>query len=366
MKYEFSVPMPENTDDIKSLFEINNKVEKSCIKSLYYALNCACIDNTGFEQLRTKNNSIEGLDKYLKLIEYTKELGFDFIYLLISPKPILYESKYTKYQFEKLDRLINKLKAIGCNKYRVGNVHLIDYLQQNYPDLELYASTSFEYQTIKQYSTFLELYPCIKEIVPAVDLNKNFKFLKNFRKMFPDVTIELMVNEGCLYSCPLRYQHNTSLPYWIETKHEINKQFNVNYFINKCNNYFLENNKFFHIFNHNIIYPWEIEEYVNIGINNFKLVGRNNSNNIKKKYIDYYLFYLEGIDNYKNIEEKPIYMFNNYIVISEYPYKIKDIKKYLPNIQYFKEHGHLCSSECEIECKYCYDCAEKFKKELLK
>ena len=105
MKYEFSVPMPANKEGIAKLADINNKVRKSSITSLYYALPGSCVDNTGFEQLRTVENTITKFNDYIELIEFTKKSGFDFIYLLNSPKPFLYESRYFKIQLEKLDKL---------------------------------------------------------------------------------------------------------------------------------------------------------------------------------------------------------------------------------------------------------------------
>lgn len=359
MKYQFSVPMPDKIEQIKQIKEINDKVEKSVISNLYFALPISCPDNTGFEQLRTNNKTITTIDDYIPIIEETKQKGFEFTYLLNSPKPLLYESRFLEQQFEKLDILIQKLQKLECRKFRVGNIHLIDYLTKNYPQLEIFTSTSFEYQTIKQYINLLSFYPNIKEIVPAVDLNKNFKLLKNIKKEFPNLRIELMVNEGCIYSCPFRYQHFTSLPYRTENK-AYNNKLKSDYFVQKCND-FSKQNALIHLCNHNIIYPWEIEEYGKIGIYNFKIAGRDLNEVSRTKHIEYYLSYLLGIDNLKNIENEPIRIFNHYIVTTKINYKVKEIKDYLPNIEYFKAHGHLCSSECGVECNYCCECATKIR-----
>lgn len=51
--YEFSVPMPFEIDGIDKLVEINHKIKKSKITSLYFAMPGNCTDVTGFELLRT-------------------------------------------------------------------------------------------------------------------------------------------------------------------------------------------------------------------------------------------------------------------------------------------------------------------------
>lgn len=360
MKYKFSVPMPDSIEKINKLHEINNEVEKSEIKNLYFALHGSCTDNTGFEQLRTCKDKTETFEDYLPFIEKTLELGFDFIYLLNSPKPFLFESKYFQIQLEKLDKLINKLRKLGCKKYRLCNTQLIGYFQKNYPDLEVYASTSLEYKSLKQYSNLLEIYKNIKEVVPACDINKNFKLLKNLKKQYPNIIFEIMVNEGCMNSCPLRTFHNLSVPYHISNFKNIEPDFTTTYFVNTCNEFVIKN-QYYHLCNPNIIYPWEIEEYAKIGITNFKLVGRNSDKSIGDLYTDYYRSYLLGIDDIKNIEDKPIKIFNHYTISQNFSQTVKQVKDYLPNIKHFINNGHLCSSICGAECNYCGECAKKIE-----
>lgn len=353
--------MPCSLKKINELHEINKEAEKSEIKSLYFALPGNCTDKTGFEQLRTQNSQIEKLEDFIPYIEKSLELGFDFIYLLNSPKPFFYESKSFFTQLEKLNNLINKLKKFGCKKYRICNPQLIGYFKQNYPDLEVYVSTSSEYKSLKQYANLLEIYKNIKEIVPASDINKNFKLLKNLKKQYPNIIFEVMVNEGCLNSCPLRFFHNLSIPNFISDPQNTLHNLSVEYFFNTCRVFSLKNS-YFHLCNPNIIYPWEIEEYAKIGITNFKLVGRNSNTFHAGSYTDYYRSYLLRIDDIKSIEDKPIRIFNHYFVgDTNCKYSVKQVKDYLPNINHFINSGHLCSSVCGVECNYCQECAEKIK-----
>ena len=359
--YNFSCPMPINKEHINKLLDINNKIEKSKITEVYFALPVNSPDFTGFEQGRYILNNNVGFNYFKQFIEYLTERGFDFIYLLNSPQIYNPDFENINEQLKRLDKLINNLRNLGCNKVRVCNPQLMGYLNENYPNIELYISTSIEFQSIKQYMNLFLMFDNISEFVPSWDLNRNFKFLLNIKKKVPNIKIELMVNEGCLPSCPLRNVHNISV--MEKNGDEIsNNFFSSDFLLYKCSERVC-NNLFFYLCNCNIIYPWEIEEYSKIGINKFKFVGRNNHLYTNGQYLDVYFYYLTGIDNIKKIKNIPIKIFNHYIIENkEINLLIKDIKNYLPQTKYFKIYGHLCASRCGVECRYCYKCAKKIQK----
>ena len=114
----------------------------------------------------------------------------------------------------------------------------------------------------------------------------------------------------------------------------------------------------------NNIYPWEVEEYSKLGIKQFKLIGRNSKDFLNGDYLKFFLQYLKGIDNYKNIEEFEFKYLVHHYILQSWKFKVKDIKPYLPNIKHFIKKGHLCSSICLSECNYCYKCMENIKKHL--
>ena len=337
------------------------EIEKSKITSLYFSLPINSSDFTGFEQDRFIWDSDTDFEYWKPLILYTLDNNFDFIYVLNSPI-VQYEHQKELYdKLNKLDKLINNLRILGVNKIRVCNPQLMGYINKNYPDMELYISTSTEIKTIKEYINLFSEFKNIKNCVPSWDVNKDFKLLKNLSKYSKNIKIELMVNEGCLPACPYRYIHNS----WLNRRTDCG---NSNYFY--TNKFFTENcgakmdkNFAYYLANTNLIYPWEIEEYKKIGINNFKLVGRNSPDFKKGHYIDNYNYYLKGIDNTKNILNMPIRYFNHYITHNiNLNYTVKELMLYLPDIKHFIKYGHLCASRCENECNYCHKCAEKIKK----
>ena len=101
------------------------------------------------------------------------------------------------------------MQKIGVNKLRVASAQLMTYIGKHYPDFQVLASTSLEYKTIWEYQNFIQFHPDVTQIVPSHDVNTNFLLLKNLRKRYPNMEIELMVNEGCLQECPNRNLHES-------------------------------------------------------------------------------------------------------------------------------------------------------------
>ncbi len=359
---EISVPMPFEESFIDKLAQINTQVEKSKITSVYFALPVTDKDKSTFEQNRTSIEKITDFNYWKKIINHARDKDFDFVYLLNSSRPLLYESPYLNHQLDKLDKLINKLRSEDLRKLRISNIQLMGYIAKHYPDMELYASTSFEYTQVKQIQNLLTLFPQIKQIVPSHEINKNFKLLKTLRKQYPNLSIEIMLNEGCLGGCPFRFWHAMSMPTIFTPKIcEINEDLTPTWFTKYC---YSVGSTFDQICHSKNIYPWEVEEYSKIGIKNFKLVGRNCDQFYDGRYLDYYLYYLKGIDNYKNIEDIELKYFIHHYINFEMNVKVKDVKSYLPNIKHFIKNGHLCASICGNECRYCLDCAENINKHL--
>ena len=359
--YKFSAPMPYNIDDINKILDINKQVEKSKITSLYACVPRCCEVFTGFEQSRNFTFEHTDWNYWKRLINRTFDLNCDFIYLLNSPRPLNIENPDFPKQLEKLDLLLNELRSIGVKKLRLASVQLMTYIAKHYQGFEILASTSLEYKTIWEYQNFITFHPEVKQIVPSHDINKNFLLLKNLRKRYPNVEIELMVNEGCLQGCPNRMLHeynNTDKQIKINNE----KCLSGEYATSLCNP-IVEKFPIASLVIGTHIYPWDIKEYSKIGIKNFKLVGRDGYNHFKN-YLNGFTMYLNGIENIKYIKTFAISDFihhlNDNLILKQI--KVEKYKKYLPNIIYFKKFGHLCNSKCTLQCRYCYECAEKIQK----
>lgn len=357
----FSAPLPFDERQIEKIAEINEGHQKSKINMLYNCLPMNAIDISGLEQHRVSDGRINSLQDLIRLIKKAKEYKIEFTYLLNSVNAPNAEDFRKKSAL--IDRFLTKLLENDINRIRISNTHILDYVAINFPQFYICSSTSQEYTSIKQYTNFFNAFENVKEVVPSWDVNKNFKFLRSFRELFPEVTLELMVNEGCMGGCPFRHDHHSANVNNIE--HEKIDRFS-NFFITKCGEIVSKDIALFICLN-NIIYPWDINQYNKNGINNFKFVGRNSPDFKNGEiYINRFSRYLDGIDHIESIYDEPIINFNHYLIFhKELEFiKVKDVIDLLPKITWFQDKGHLCQSICGVNCKYCFKCAENLKKNI--
>ena len=348
--YKFSAPMPFDYGLIDEIDELNKKLKKSKVVTLYNNLPPSLsVDYLGdfFHNSRNilQNDKIKTIDDFCNCVKYAQDKGFHFVYTMNSPKPFS-GKEFKKYE-KPLFTLLNKLQDAGVKEIKVANTQLMDILEKN-TDFNLSASTSFEYHNVSQYKNLIETYKRIKTINIAMDDNRNFLFLKELKKAFPKTDIEIMVNErGCIHGCPARISHPCSyLCRWQCT--ELEEKIGAI--------------KFF--FKTNVIYPWDLEYYSAIGINNFKLVccGEEKSYIRSLEHTDYLVCIENGIENISaNDFFNKLFGKNMYLAKMPDSLKLSDIMPFLPDIRHFVKHGDKCANICDIDCTYCLDCAEKIE-----
>ena len=343
-KFKITTPMPFSFDLIDEMAALNNVYKKSKITTLYQNMPLPLNQeyNDFFEIKRGFNEDIKSYDDFAKYVQYAKHKGFDFVYVLNSPK------SFSKSDFESRKDMfwyhLGFLHDIGCRKLRIGNTQLCSIINESKYDFSLSASTAFEFHNTRQYINLVKNYPNIDGFDIATDENRNFTFLKNMHELFPDKTIEVIVNEPCIIGCPARMSHTSA-----------------NFYIFECNK--LRDN-ILDICKTGNIYPWNLSYYQNIGINSFKLVSwplRANCNMLY--FLTNYLDCIEADITKSNMSFQFLLnqVFLKYTRYSD-DIKLKDVIKYLPDINYFLKNGEKCASRCGIECTYCDECAAKIKK----
>ena len=242
-------------------------------------------------------------------------------------------------------KLLDDLYAAGIKNIKIASPQVAELINRHNKDFELTASVLFEYHNIAQYKNLLGLIPNIKRIVVTKDENQNFKYLKNLRTMFPDITIEMMAEEACIKGCPSRYfcmsdSETTDIG-------------------NRLGCFYTKKYLYSTFYKNGVIYPWDFGYYSAIGINHFKLVQTKNraedrSNPGAKIYMDIIEYGLES----KFLED---YLYGCIPHSHFLPrnIKTKTLLSYFPDTSYFVKHGHKCESICGVECNYCEQRAQK-------
>lgn len=344
--YDITAPLPFNFELIDEMNQLNSKIKKAKIKTLYNSIPLPLArELEGFHSRRGINETIKKLDDFLKYVEYSKKQGFDFVYCLNSPKPFS-ENDFKK-RSSALFQLLDELKRAGVKKFKIANTQLLNLMVEKYPDFELQASTAFEYHNISQYANLIKNYPNIKLFDISLDENRNFAFLTSLKNKFPKVELELMLNEPCLRGCPARIAHCATL----FCEYNCSKIFEKNWLEEFCKS--------------GVVYPWNLGYYSAIGINRFKFVC---SGQVRAdiQNLDYLTYYLEMLENGKqdcNVKD----FFTKVIKFHAdnkhmKNIKLSEIKSLLPDINYFIKHGNLCSEKCGVDCFYCTECAKKIEK----
>ena len=344
--YEFSSPLPFNFALIDEMYEYNKTLHKSKVTSLYNNLPMPYISflEENFQSNRGENTDIKSFDDFAKYVKYAQKKGFEFFYVLNSPKPFSEETfrKHEKDFYHLLDQLHN----IGCNNIKVANTQVADIIQAYKHKFDLTLSTSFEFRNIPQYQNLMFTAKKIKTINVATDNNHNFHFLRNLRKEFPKTPIELIVNERCIYGCPGRIPHASTFFCIWDCYGLLKKIGHMAYFC-KCN----------------YVFPWDLEYYSAIGVNNFKLISfplraKFDSIFFLRNYID---CVEKGIDN-MTVNDFFSGIYDIHDIRTKTDVKLSEIKDLFPDVRHFVKYGNRCADICGVECRYCFECADKLKK----
>lgn len=368
--FVFSIPMLYSKDDIDDIFNFNQSLEKSKIVSFYDSIPygtafSGCKDNSlsfvGLEQTRGINSDIKTDDDFFEFVKYVKDRGFEFVYLLNGTRGINNNPAEAKNILKRLDIIVNRLLDVGCHSFRVGNTATMQYLFERYPNIDIKTSTTLGWDSILQYKNILKSYPKISEFCLHYDINRDFKLLNNLVKSCPDVTKEVMVNELCIKGCPYRVSHYNFISSSLSS---FESMIHTKCFKGQCGKIVREDFWRWICFS-NFIFPWQIQEYSNIGINNFKIAGRGYSkqHNYKSFYYDY-IRAVEDRDFMMNMNFFSLIQNQSYISVNtdKVPFiAVKDIIEFLPDIEHFIKNGYKCKSICEMECNYCVEKANLLK-----
>lgn len=371
-KNRFSVYLPFTYKQIDDFAEFNKTLEKSQIKYFYSALPINAInDNTGYEQNRDYYKGIDTLDDFIKYVEYAINKGFEFIYLLNSSRGFQLDHPHHIESFIRVERLIKKLRDVGCNKIKIGNTQILDYIAYSAPDMDIILSTVLGFKEITQFRRIKEQYPQVEATVLVYDSVKNIPLIKNIQKL--GINVKLMVNEGCMNGCPYRHSHDVYPIFDVSQNEKIEENWSylqIKTFTSNCST-IVKRDLWNYVMKSNIIYPHQIEKYNEAGVYDFKIAGRGEyqiKSGFQDKFIKNYLTMVENPNEYLDV---PVLYFNRALWHqgSEYQQKdeqimLREIKKFLPEISYFAKHGNKCNSDCGFECNYCTQKSAFFKKYL--
>ncbi len=356
-KYEFSTPLPFNYKTIDELAELNSKTKKSQVKILYNNIPAPLTRNkfkAWVHLVRGKENpEIKTLDDFGQYVKYALDKGFEFSYLMNSPKT------FSKMEFSSFKDdflyLLDFLKKTGVKNIKVSSNQLASLVYEfASKDFNLQVSTCYELNNISQYKSLFKTYPKFNFIDVPKSENQNFALFKSLKKLYPDKKIELMINERCIKGCPARMVHNQE-PHFCESE---------------CKRLYEKDGILYHFIKIGTVYPWDMEYYSAMRVNNFKFISLKPQE--RSHFVDLTAFKLitdiveNGYENYTLKDMINSTWFPPYIANEKNSnIKLSEIAPLFPDIRYFIKNSALCTTNCEAQCKYCFECADRLKKELM-
>jgi collagenase-like PrtC family protease len=127
----------------------------------------------------------------------------EFSYLLNAP--CLGNLQYSKKGYGQLVELLEWIDhTAGADEVTIGMPYLVDLVSKRFPRLKIKISTTARVNTVRKALQYEDM--GVEEIIIDEHINREFKTLEAIRKAVK-CTLELIVNNICLWQCPYNYEH---------------------------------------------------------------------------------------------------------------------------------------------------------------
>ncbi|BAB66621.1 peptidase U32 family protein [Sulfurisphaera tokodaii] len=273
----------------------------------------------------------------------------------------LHGKEYDEHFLNKLKNEIEKLINFGVDGFIVALPFLIYFIRKEHPDIEVSVSSFARITNIRKVEEYLQM--GANTVIMDEDTNRNFTLLEASAKLAKkyNADIEVITNNTCLWSCPYKLIHDQVTSY-LSAKDGV-KNVWFEYPVLFCATEV--RNDFANIIRMRWIRPEDLHYYEEIGIDRFKIAGRNKKTdwlvNVVKAYSEReykgnlldILSYVQGratTSALRRINES-----SNYEILMKV---YVDNAQFPPNwLSYFK-YNRCEERSCE-ECRYCDIIAEK-------
>ena len=174
-----------------------------------------------------------------------------------------------EYSEEGRGQLLQRLQwvsDIGASAVVTANPFVMELINENFPRLELHISVLASVNDARKAKFFDDLGATVIHLDPQI--NRDFRRIEAIRKSV-ECTLSLVVNEGCLLSCPIRQYHSNMISHSGES---IASRYYVDYCYYRC-----ALSKVTDPAEH-LRSPWvrpeDLAIYEELGIDLFKVAGR--------------------------------------------------------------------------------------------
>ncbi len=288
--------------------------------------------------------------------------------------------KFNSNEQTKALKELDWLDDMGVEYLTVSDPYLAEFAKNYHPKLKLKVSVISEVNSLTRALEWEEIIGKNGVLTLSIMLNRNFPLLKEIRNAVK-CDIELLTNDCCLYECPFRFFHYTECSHASQT-HDVLEGYYNDWATMAC-----QNQKCFNpeqVIMCRWIQPSDLNKYIDIGIDYFKISGRRYGTKwlyrtlkaySNKAYdgnlgeiFNGYSFISDPLElagaQFSEFSAKQEKMGGNPddqgIMLSVPDFKaILEEKKLTNFIQNFPFQGSRCNENCGVTCFYCYEIAKK-------
>ncbi len=328
MKY-YSLPADFKTETIDQYADLNSRYNESRVQETYGNITLGNVYGSGRSADTLPQLNHERLRHYVK---YSMDHGIKFDYTLNAPS--LKNMEITSDGLLKIKEFLKILCDLGIDSMTVSLPSLIEIIKTLNPEIKVKVSAISSVNTPNKALAYKKM--GVDRIVAEEAVNRDFKTLKNIVEVFGD-KVEVITNVVCYKNCVYRPFHYNSYIF-----DSVEYGSNYKYYITRCSQRMLNDPSIF--LKNSWIRPEDICEYEKIGINHFKIQGRDVIQTADPaKAVEYY--FKEDFDG--NLWELIMLFDKNFI-----PSVTIDNKKLGGFIRPFIDIDNFCKNRCD-QCKYC-------------
>lgn len=330
MKY-YSVPSDFQLNTIDKYNKLNNEFTTSLVNETYGQLTVGVSHESGRLYDDIPKIDLKQLEKY---VTYSKNKNIDFNYTLNGT--CMGNKEFTNEGIKNLKKFFKDLENIGVQSVTLALPSLFEIVKSIDCKLEIKSSTLCQVTNANKAISLKKL--GADRIVVEESINRDFSTLQRITNAFGD-KVEVIVNTLCNKDCIYRPFHYNQMSHdCVLTNEESIKD----HYNNLCIMKRIESLS--NLLKINWIRPEDIELYTQVGINHFKIQGRNAvmKGNCYKVVRSYFEESFDGnlmdlLELYSNLCSFKIYI---------------DNKRLDGYVEKFFQNRDFCKRDCE-NCKYC-------------
>jgi collagenase-like PrtC family protease len=338
MKY-FSLPADFKKDTIDRYDELNRAYQDSKVKETYGNITTGLSLGSGRSVDLLPYIDLDDLQEY---VEYSKERNIDFNYTINGTH--MNNREFTQSGILEIVSFLKKIYKAGVRNVTVTLPSMIELIRSSGFDFRIKASTICQITNPQKALAFKRM--GVHRIVPDESLNRDLKTLKRVRDCFGE-EVEILINTICYKNCSYRMFHYNQVT---SDSIKVTTEASANYYSHRC--VLQRYDRLSNLLRLSWVRPEDLKYYMAIGVNKFKIQGRQTV--IKGdpvRAIEYY--FKESYDG-DLMELLDLFDPTN-------SFRVQVDNRSLDGfLKPFAEKENFCKDDCDV-CNYC----EAFSKKVL-